>query len=163
MLPKWRKCCKSPEDLLADGEWWLAACSHTDVWTALCAVATVVSLRFRKPSQIPMPTARVPQCHIPMALENLQGWWPPHPLGSLCQCLIAFLGNKYFIISYLKGGDSRAMCWDWCLAAPWGGAWHTWHSVDSDGQGLKWQRSQVTRRSMWCQLFVWCFSPNQLC
>ena len=29
-----------------------------------------------------VPTAHIPQCHISMVLEHLQGWWPHHPLGN---------------------------------------------------------------------------------
>lgn len=73
---------------------------------------------------------------------------PPTPSGQPLPVSDHSLGDKYFITPYLKGVDSRAMCWEWRLAAPGGVAWHTQNSVDSEGRGLKWQRSQVTRRSM---------------
>ena len=33
-------------------------------------VRVIESLRLEKPSKIPMPTAHIPQCHIPMALNT---------------------------------------------------------------------------------------------
>ena len=67
------------------------------------------TLRLEKTSEIstfnptspPMPTAHIPQCHIPMALGPPQGWCPPPP-GQLCHCLTALSENVFFLISNLK-------------------------------------------------------------
>jgi len=55
------------------------------------------SLRLEKTSPIPKSNPNrsccdhVPQCHISMALEYLQGWWPHHPLGSCATASLLFL------------------------------------------------------------------------
>ena len=47
-------------------------------------------------------TNHVPQCHIAMALEHLQGQRPTTSPGSLCQCITTLLEKKFFLISILR-------------------------------------------------------------
>jgi len=43
-----------------------------------------------------MPTDHIPQCHIHMALEHLQGWWLHHLPGQLCHCITAPSEKSFF-------------------------------------------------------------------
>jgi len=54
------------------------------------------------PTHPTMPTAHVPQCHIPTALEHLQGWCPQPPPRAAVPLHHHSLKMKSFLISSLK-------------------------------------------------------------
>ena len=50
------------------------------------------------------------QCHIHRFPEDLQGWWLPTSLGSLCHCLTAPYKTKFLLVSNLN--------LSWCSLRP---------------------------------------------
>ena len=50
----------------------------------------------------PCPLTHIPQCHISMVPEHLQGQWLHHSLGILYQCITTLLEKKIFLISNLN-------------------------------------------------------------
>jgi len=87
---------------------WLAAINFCiTFWISLSAFRITESWRLEKTPKITtsnpiptMPTDHVPQCHISMALEHLQGCWSHHSLGSRANEYYSF-EKKLFLISNL--------------------------------------------------------------
>ena len=57
-------------------------------------VRVIESLRLEKPSKIPMPTAHIPQCHIPMALNTSRDGDPTTSPGSCAVPHCSFCEEK---------------------------------------------------------------------
>lgn len=97
-------------NLLPDWMWWLIRAVNGSSWvpSAPCHLSSVWIMNhlgwrttLRSPNPTPthsiVPTDRVPECHIPMVLEQLYGWWPS-PNLPMQPMLTTLLEMKLFLI-----------------------------------------------------------------